>query len=646
MAHTHGTDSTYTSGNTSPITFAFTTNAGDTVLTLSLKVVGGTNRAGGAPTFNGVALTQVNSTQKAATSPEASAELWFLVDPPIGNFTVSIPNTGTLTIFHQVVTGRAGSGKTSALDVSTGANGTSTNPAPGSVTPTVNGGFGVAVVATGAQSWSPSAQVGTAVTNSDDGAHGTGIQYHLQATAAAVNLGWTFGTSDDWGAVVAYFKEINSPNVTVGLTGIAVTCAAGTLGVAAAIALTGIAATGSAGTAAPTISKAITGEAVAGSPGTVGPSPSVPISGISATGAAGTMTASTDAPGDPYQISHGIGSPSSIPRFILVGLAPDGGGGDVEVALTGIAATASAGSVGPQTDVAASGESSAGSAGLVTPSNVVPIGGETSTAAAGSLSPDLARELFGEVSAGAAGSVVPALALTLDGEESASASGDVAAGTSASLSGVSGTGAAGDVVQSRTVPLSGEQSASGVGTVATDSDVVDVLTGVESVGSAGSMMPSTDSTLALTGVQVSGSAGNLGVERSTALEGISATAEAGSPGVTVDRAITGAQSTGAAGTVLTGNDGTAALTGIQSAGSVGSMTPSISVALDGEAGAGDPGAVTPSTTVPLTGASSTGRAGTLGPPPTFDVLVVSQKSIRVSTVVKTIRTNTVDKSII
>lgn len=209
MAHTFGKNSTRTSGTANPITTAtFTIERGETVLVLLLKVVGATDRTGGAPTFAGLTMTQASTTQKAAASPEASAELWYLLDPPVGSWTASIPNAGSLTIFYTLATGKAKAGGKSAFDVAAGANGTSTNPAPGSVTTTEDGAIGFAVVATGAQTWAPSARAGTQIADTDDGAHGGGEQYHLQATRGATNLNWTFGTSDDWGAVAVYFKEI------------------------------------------------------------------------------------------------------------------------------------------------------------------------------------------------------------------------------------------------------------------------------------------------------------------------------------------------------------------------------------------------------------------------------------------------------
>lgn len=220
MAHTQRDLVNHTSNAAAnPTTFSATTQRGDTVLVLMLVAVGGTNRAGGSPSINGVTFTQANSTQKAATSPEASCELWYLIDPHSlfipGAYTVTVPNTGGLTIFYALSAGIAKAGGHSAFDVATGTNGTSANPAPGSITPTEDGDIGFAVCATGAQTWSPSAQAGTgccgtgsSLGNFDDGANGSAFQFHLQATKAAIDLGWTFATSDDWGAVCAYFKEI------------------------------------------------------------------------------------------------------------------------------------------------------------------------------------------------------------------------------------------------------------------------------------------------------------------------------------------------------------------------------------------------------------------------------------------------------
>ncbi|MEO7397327.1 MAG: hypothetical protein ABIW84_02060 [Ilumatobacteraceae bacterium] len=184
-------------------------NALDTVLVLMLKTVGAVDRAGGAPTFAGLTMTQANSTQKAVTSPECGCELWYLLNPRAGANTASIPNTGTKTILYTIATGRAATGKTSAFDGANGGNATSTNPTPGAVVTTVNGAIGFAITAGGWTTWAPSAQVGTIIANTDDGADGGGEQYLLQASLGTSTLSWTFATSDDWGAVSAYFKEID-----------------------------------------------------------------------------------------------------------------------------------------------------------------------------------------------------------------------------------------------------------------------------------------------------------------------------------------------------------------------------------------------------------------------------------------------------
>lgn len=217
MPHTFGKASTRTSSASSPITTAsFQIVAGETVVVLMLKAVGGTNRNSGAPTFAGMSMTQANTVQKAAASPEASCELWYLLNPPIGTWTCVIPNTGTLTIFYTLATGVAKAGGKSALDVATGNNGTSTNPAPGSVTTTEDGDIGFSVCCSGATDFDPATPTGTGFGTGtgtplgtfDDGTHGGGQQYHLQSTKGATDLGWTFATSEDWGCVVAYFKEV------------------------------------------------------------------------------------------------------------------------------------------------------------------------------------------------------------------------------------------------------------------------------------------------------------------------------------------------------------------------------------------------------------------------------------------------------
>ncbi len=214
MAHTYGNASTIATASTSPITSAtYTPTAGATCVVLMLIVGGATDRAGGAPTFNGVTMQQADTTRKGTTSPEAGTEIWYIAGvstPSSGTFT--IPNTGSLSISYVAASGKAGSGLTSGFDVAVGSAGVSTNPTTTALTPTVNGAIIFAAVANGAQTWAPTTQTGTLIgVNNDLGAFGGGFQYLLQTTAASQAMTWTFATSEDWGAVAVAFKEVTPP---------------------------------------------------------------------------------------------------------------------------------------------------------------------------------------------------------------------------------------------------------------------------------------------------------------------------------------------------------------------------------------------------------------------------------------------------
>lgn len=213
-SHTFDTNLRFT-GATSPLASNYTAGAGTTLLTLGIVTAGSTNRAGGAPTYNGVALTQADSTRKYATSPETSCELWYLIDPPTSSaYSISVPNTGTKTLYVQASTYKTRSQYyTSVLDVSGGNTGLSANPSV-SVTTTGNGDVIVGVLGDGLGT-APTATTGTSLnmTDDDDGAYSDSNQYKLQSSAGAYATGWTVA-SDDWCLVVAAFKEVVRPGYT------------------------------------------------------------------------------------------------------------------------------------------------------------------------------------------------------------------------------------------------------------------------------------------------------------------------------------------------------------------------------------------------------------------------------------------------
>lgn len=208
MAYTIGTITARVSSSGNPITASITVLPGEKVLCVMLVPGGATNRAGGALMWGEFTFTQANTTQKAATTPEASAEVWYLINPPPGTKTLTIPNTGALVIAYVVARASPKAGGQATFLNANGANATSTNP-----TCTVTMGDGNAIlfacVGNGATTWAPSARTGTQISDTDAGTYGDGFQYLLvNAVVATQEMGWTFGTSDDWGTVAAAFGEV------------------------------------------------------------------------------------------------------------------------------------------------------------------------------------------------------------------------------------------------------------------------------------------------------------------------------------------------------------------------------------------------------------------------------------------------------
>ena len=205
MAHTYDTKLRFT-GAASPLNSDYTCAAGVTVLVVSVVTAGSTNRAGGNPTFNSVTLSQADILRKYATSPETSCELFYLLDPPTGSaYQISVPNTGTKTLYVVASSYKAQSGYASALDQQNGNTGNTANPSV-SVTTTVNGAVIVGVMGNGLTSV-PTGRSGTILYETDNGQHIDAAQYYLQAAAGAWATSWTIA-ADDWCVCVAAFKEV------------------------------------------------------------------------------------------------------------------------------------------------------------------------------------------------------------------------------------------------------------------------------------------------------------------------------------------------------------------------------------------------------------------------------------------------------
>lgn len=202
MAHTFDTKNR-TTGAGNPINIPYTAGQGTTLIIVGIVIAGNVQRAGGAPTFSGVTMTQVDSTRVAT---ETNCEMWYLTNPNVAAGTVlSIPNTGTLTCHVITSSYIASPGKTSILDVSTGNTGAGANPSS-SVTTTANGCVVVDILGHGDPNI-PTGNNQILLYSTDDGAYSDNAQYALQAAAGLISMSWTV-PADDWCMVVGAFREL------------------------------------------------------------------------------------------------------------------------------------------------------------------------------------------------------------------------------------------------------------------------------------------------------------------------------------------------------------------------------------------------------------------------------------------------------
>lgn len=206
MTHTFDTSAQFDS-SASPATTTYTCGASCTVLVVGIvtKRGGGTSaRAGGAPTYNSVTMTQADITRNAT---ETDCELWYLIDPDTGSaHTLSVPNTGTEQLHVHISSYNSSTG-TSAFDVASGSTGTIA-VASTSVTPTVDGAAIVDICGTGHKNAPTGNQTG--LFNVDAGNYSHNSQYALQGTAGAITFSWTQDGGDDWCIVAAAFKEVSA----------------------------------------------------------------------------------------------------------------------------------------------------------------------------------------------------------------------------------------------------------------------------------------------------------------------------------------------------------------------------------------------------------------------------------------------------
>jgi hypothetical protein len=187
------------------------------------------------------------------------------------------------------------------------------------------------------------------------------------------------------------------------------------------------------------------------------------------------------------------------------------GGGDVTVALTGVAATMAAGVLGVALTLGLTGATATASAGTVTPSTTVAVTGNAGTAAVGTVLPSAALALTGAAGTGAAGTVIQSRAVALTGASATGAAGTVTASggnggpVTVALTGVAGTGVAGTLSPTLTLAITGSGGTGSPGSVS--SVLAAALTKVTGSGATGVLAGSR--IVPLTGTPATGTVGTV-----------------------------------------------------------------------------------------------------------------------------------------
>jgi endonuclease/exonuclease/phosphatase family metal-dependent hydrolase len=308
---------------------------------------------------------------------------------------------------------------------------------------------------------------------------------------------------------------------------------------------------------------------------------------------------------------------------------------DVTVDITGVNATASAGTLGVARDKTLSGVSATGSLGTLGVSSSKALTGVTAASAIESLSPSFAVPLNGVAGTSALQSLTVSTTVPIGGVAGSGAVGSVTVEGSpdveAALTGVQATGSPGTLAPSADLAISGVQAASESGTVGVS--VTIALTGVQASGQAGTLAPATDAaisgseaigqagqlavalTVPLTGNQAIGAVGSVAVDSDTSitiqLSGVSATGQIGSVSPSREVQLSGVAGVSELGELGLSKGGSVALAGVQASAQAGSLTPEISPALSGNAAVTSIGNVSPSTSLTITSVSATGQPGSL-----------------------------------
>ena len=202
VEHTFDTKNRVT-GTSNPLVVPITPTTGATVLVLGIVCDGAISRIGGTPTYNGDDMTYITG----ANAIETNVEMWYILNPDIGTYNVSIPNTQPEDLWAVVSVFKASSGYTSELDVSNSDDAVGANPSV-TVTTTEDGDVIVDVMGSGHYEI-PTDNSDILLYSAAVASHCDNHQYALDETAGERTLSWT-QTGDDWCMAVAAFKLVST----------------------------------------------------------------------------------------------------------------------------------------------------------------------------------------------------------------------------------------------------------------------------------------------------------------------------------------------------------------------------------------------------------------------------------------------------
>ena len=208
---THNATNAQAVSTSDPVTQSITCASSVRLLVVMITVGGATTRTGGAPTYNGTALTQASTTTYYATSPEASIEMWYLINPSIGTYNVSIPNNGSLDV--SLITSRFSPALGASVAFIDAQSNTGVSTAPGSATHSDYHyeDLMVAMFASGSDSIASYCTGTQLIVQQDRGTYIAGAayrQFSFMTIPTEYSISWGNLTNEDWAVVSGVFREV------------------------------------------------------------------------------------------------------------------------------------------------------------------------------------------------------------------------------------------------------------------------------------------------------------------------------------------------------------------------------------------------------------------------------------------------------